>query len=147
MENSAQEFAHLTYGVERMSGEFTKYHIHSHLVPWPMKPALHHFTAPDKGKPHSHPWAFTTFVFPGYSYVERVFTHLFEDVYYAETFTREGGTSRRVEAGCIHEILELPQGECWTMVMAEEETAKWHHHTFEQIEGSFHGRPVYRLVA
>lgn len=104
--------------VEHMNRIFTKYHLNQHgEQPWPFRPVIHHFKGPDTGAPHDHPWSFTSFVLSG-SYVEEVYTIAEDGAWSMEVVERPAGTSHRVEATHIHRIIELPQGECWTMVMS-----------------------------
>lgn len=113
----------LTLNHERMSGAFEKWHLDG--VPTPA--ALHHFTAPDLGDPHDHPFAFTSFVLSG-GYVEEVFTNDGSGSWTSEFITREPGTSHQVDAEHIHRIVSLPTGDCWTMIVAgphERETRFW----------------------
>ena len=104
---------------ERMSNEFTKYHLNRYgRQPWPFRPVIHHFTGPDVDGPHDHPWSFTSFILSG-SYIEEVYI-LSEDrqTWTREVIERRAGSSHKVEATHIHRIIELPEGECWTMVIA-----------------------------
>lgn len=100
----------ITVVTERMSDEFTKFHING--LPFPA--VIHHFTGSDKGLPHDHPWGFLSFVLSG-GYIERIYqrTGSFHDVH------RRPGDTFRIAATHIHEIIELPQGECWTLVLPQ----------------------------
>lgn len=107
---------------ERMSKEFTKYHIKIGKVYF----VVHHFKGADKGDPHDHPWGFTSFVVKG-SYIERRYV-IANNEWTSTDIKREKGTSFSVEAAAIHEIIELPEGECWTVVLPkqkERETMFW----------------------
>lgn len=108
---------------ERMSGAFEKWHIAGLPVP----AALHHFSAPDAGDPHDHPWGFTSHILTG-GYIEEVF-HLHDDGTWSSSIvTRKPGTTHQVEATHIHRIISLPDGGCWTLIVPgphERETRFW----------------------
>lgn len=93
---------------ERMSDFFTKYHIDG----LPFAAVLHHFTAPDTGDPHDHPFGFRSIVLSG-GYVEAVYLPN-GDVF---TCRREAGHSFEIEASHVHRIIDLPEGECWTLII------------------------------
>ena len=121
------EFHRLDYGVERMSEEFTKYHLHTHLTPWPFMPVFHHFTGPDKGGPHCHPRSFTTHILAG-CYVERRYQILGPANWSTTEYVRRAGEAIYVPANTIHEIIQLPEAECWTLNLAgpvERESFFW----------------------
>jgi hypothetical protein len=104
---------------ERMSNEFEKFHLGDGRV-------LHHFTDVDRGGPHDHPWSFTSHVLSG-GYVERVYTHNSEG-WTSEEIHRRPGDTFSIAAEHIHEIVHLPEGQCWTIVSAgpnERETRFW----------------------
>ena len=92
---------------EKMSDVFTKYH----LKGFPFDAVIHKFTEPDTGDAHCHPFGFTTHILKG-SYVERVYD--LDGMYYE--YKRKQGTSHFVEAATIHKIIDLPDGECWTII-------------------------------
>ena len=128
------------FAEEIMSDEFTKYHV----IDAPFGMALHKFTGPDKGLPHDHPWGFTSFVVKG-GYVERVYKkngHIWTimDVY------RAPGESFYLPAEHIHQIVKLPHGECWTVVLAEPWKRNWNFWDFsnpgEPLKFPFNERPV-----
>ena len=99
---------------ERMSNEFLK----THLLGMPVDVVIHHFTAPDKGLPHCHPFGFTSFILSG-GYVEKVYNKDSEGIWTTELIHRLPGTSHTVEAEHIHEIVELPEGECYTIILPQ----------------------------
>lgn len=99
--------------VEKMSDEFTKYHIKG----LPFAATLHHFTGPDKGLPHDHPWGFTSIILKG-GYVERVF-ELSNGSWYTSDIFRGVGSVFTLKAEHIHQLIELPEGECWTLVLPQ----------------------------
>lgn len=87
---------------ERMSAEFEKWHLEGR--------SLHHFTGPDRGGPHDHPFDFETTILSG-GYVERIYQPdgQWQDV------KRLPGTSHTVAAECVHEIITVPPEGCWTL--------------------------------
>lgn len=94
---------------ENMGAHFTKFH----LGDLPVAAVLHRFTAAEpEADPHDHPWGFTSFVVCG-GYVEEVFNR------YGTSVERVHlpGESLRVEAGHVHRIVRLVDGECWTLVL------------------------------
>lgn len=118
----------MNFTIEQMSAEFTKYHLNPEgSAPWPFRPVLHHFTATDVDGPHDHPWPFQTFILSG-GYVEEVFTIADDGTWSSEIIHRRANTAHRVEATHIHRIVELPQGDCWTLILpspAERESRFW----------------------
>lgn len=92
--------------VEVMSPVFRKLHV----PVGKFAVTLHHFTGPDEGDAHDHPYPFITQVLAG-SYVE----HVWDD---NDWWVRQrvAGESYHVAAGEIHRIVELPDGECITAV-------------------------------
>ncbi len=121
---------------EKMSNEFTKFHIRIDEKGEPLfNTVLHRFTNTDKGGPHDHPWGFTTHILKG-GYVEKVYTIHEDGKWTSELIHRKPGTSHKVAANCIHEIVELPEGECWTLIMPgapERQSGFW------RFEGDFIG--------
>ena len=105
---------------EKMSDEFTKFH----LKGFPFDAVVHKFTEPDKGYPHDHPFGFQSHVLKG-SYIERIYCR------YKLTFldvTRKAGDSFFVPATHIHQIIDLPDGECYTIITPlhkERESGFW----------------------
>lgn len=117
---------------EKLSNEFTKHHLeltgkNGHVF----RPVIHHFTDPDKGGPHDHPWNFTTHILKG-GYIERRYFINPDGTWYTEDKPYEEGTSHRIEAGHIHEIIALPFGECYTMVIADWPPKQWRFWQFEE---------------
>lgn len=101
---------------EIMSDVFTKYHIKG----LPFDCVIHHFKEPDKGDFHSHPFNFTSHILKG-SYIEeqREINGVGGTNYYK--YHRQQGTAHKVYCNTIHRIIELPEGECWTLILPE----KW----------------------
>lgn len=104
---------------EQMSNELMKYHIEG----LPFDAVIHKFTGVDQGDPHDHPFTFRSFVLKG-GYVERRYSiKTICDVNFVEpeTIQRAPGDSFMVQADTIHEVIHLPDGECWTLILPE----KW----------------------
>lgn len=101
---------HLHIREERMSGAFLKFHLEG---PWPFHPVMHRFDAPDHGDAHDHPWAFRSIILHG-GYVEEVFDLTTGR---SEFIHRKPGDSFVNAADHVHRIVDLPEGECWTMIL------------------------------
>jgi len=97
---------------EHMSDVFDKYHLDGA----PFAAVLHRFSDIDHGDPHDHPWGFRSIILHG-GYVERVFNRLNGT---SRLIPREVGDSFEIPAKHIHRIEELPNGECWTLVLPRE---------------------------
>lgn len=105
---------------ERMSQEFAKYHLGDGR-------AIHHFTAPDIGGPHDHPWPFMSEVLFG-GYTEKHWFRDKEGVWRYEHIERVTGEVFHIDATHIHEIVSLTSGYCLTVVTAgphSRETRFW----------------------
>ncbi|RYD50949.1 MAG: hypothetical protein EOP52_11100 [Sphingobacteriales bacterium] len=134
----------ITIQQEKMRRGFEKFHIRG----LPFNAVIHTFSVTDNGVIHDHPFAFTTHILKG-SYIERIYqgvdasgTVLFEEI------KRETGSSHRVEASCIHELIALPDGDCWTIITPENwerEPGFW---KFDQQGGWFrqHNKRKFRLL-
>lgn len=106
--------------IEKMSEEFTKIHINPNgSLPINVRPVIHRFRGTDKGGPHCHPWGFWSFVIFG-SYVERVYGIRADGTWHTADLIRKTGDAFFVPAKRIHEIIELPDGECQTIVLPGE---------------------------
>lgn len=118
----------MNFTEEIMSDEFTKYHIDG--LPFPA--AIHHFTGRDKGLPHDHPWGFLSIVLKG-GYIERVYQSdgTFTDI------ERRPGDCFKLEAEHIHEIIELLEHECWTLVLPDPWKRHWGHWNFNNKPPEF----------
>jgi hypothetical protein len=103
---------------ERMSDQFTKLHLEVGKFPI----TLHHFTGPELGDAHDHPYAFTTTILAG-GYVEKVWRRG-KNGRSSRLIHREVGTSHRVGARSVHRIVELPHGECVTSIVWHTEGVK-----------------------
>ena len=122
----------ITTRCEPMGHHFTKHHLEG----LPVSAVLHHFTAAEpEADPHDHPWGFTSFVLSG-GYVEEVFEVEFG---WSRTVTRRQGEAFTVDAGHVHRIVRLLEGECWTLVLPG---------PLERVSGFYRwaedGTPMYR---
>lgn len=113
---------------ERMSGAMVKWHLEGA----PFAAVLHQFTEPDHGHPHSHPWPFQSTILHG-GYREQVFQldGSFEFV------DRNPGDTFNIPAQHIHRIVDLPNGECWTMILPGEHVQTSGFYDFRE-DGSYH---------
>lgn len=106
---------------ERMSPAFIKYHLDDGR-------ALHRFKRPEPyAHPHDHPWSFETTILSG-GYVEEVFVFRSDGRWTSELVERQPGSRHWIEASHIHRIVELPLGNCWTIIRAgphERKTLFW----------------------
>ena len=100
---------------ERMSAEFIKYHVGA---PLPFPAVFHHFTAPDRDGPHDHPWAFRSTILSG-RYVEAIYSIEPDGRWEMEVIEREAGSCHHVPADRIHRIIDLPDGDCWTLILPQ----------------------------
>ncbi len=92
-----------------MSRAFTKYHLDDGR-------ALHRFKAEEpQATPHDHPWSFDTEILDG-GYVEEAFCLTPGGGWCSALVYRIPGETYHVQANHIHRIVELPTGECWTLV-------------------------------
>ena len=96
---------------EPMSPVFDKWHVEGLPIP----AVFHRFAAPDLGDPHDHPWSFRSVILTG-GYVEEVFDI---ETGSSRLVSHTVGESFFIEASHIHRIVDLPTGECWTLIMPE----------------------------
>lgn len=94
---------------ERMSDVFEKWHIEG----LPVAAVLHRFGDVDLGDPHDHPWGFRSIILHG-GYVEECFG--WPNGFWGKKHHKVGD-SFYVPATHIHRIVELPEGECWTLIL------------------------------
>lgn len=111
-----------------MSDEFTKYHIKGLAF----DAVIHHFTARDKGSPHDHPFGFTSHILSG-GYVEKAYKVDDGGGWSSELIHRPPGTVHYVEATHIHEIVELLDGECWTLILPQKKVREARFWKFNEI--------------
>jgi len=100
----------LTTHRETLSPAFNKLHIEG----LPFNASFNHFTEPDTGDPHDHPFNFVTHIIKG-SYIERIYDT--RGNFY--TITRTLGSFHYVSADTIHKIIKIPEGECYTLMIPE----------------------------
>ncbi len=100
----------MNFEIERMSNEFTRYHLNKEgELDWPFRPMINHFTAPDIGGPHDHPWGFTSLILEGS--LKAVVYKIEEDGSWSKEVTEyKKGDCYSITAEHIHEIVELPEG-------------------------------------
>lgn len=97
---------------EKMNDVFTKHH----LKGLPFDAVIHHFSAKDINEHiHDHPFSFTTHILKG-SYIERIYEIAEDGTYTFSEYHRKESTSHFVAAHTIHEIIDLPDGECFTLI-------------------------------
>ena len=134
----------MTIRHQRMSAEFEKWLLtyrqrdkqYFHAV-------LHHFTGKDKGNPHSHPWNFTSYILAG-SYIEKQYTIHPDATWSSAIIHRKAETVHKVTTNTVHEIIELPEGECWTAVVPKSpHPVPWHFWKFDE-SGIYRRRPKER---
>lgn len=92
---------------ESMSGVFHK----MHLSELPPSAILHHFTGPDEGDPHSHPFDIDVLILMG-GYIERIYDPA--NGSFAEHHRRPGDRFT-ITAARVHRIHSLPDGPCLTL--------------------------------
>ena len=100
----------LTTHHEILSRAFEKFHVHG----LPFAASFNHFTEPDTGDPHDHPFNFVTHIIKG-SYIERVYD--LRGIY--SSHKRVAGTAHYVSHDNIHQIIDLPEGECYSLMIPE----------------------------
>lgn len=113
---------------ERMGHHFTKWHIGG----LPRSAVIHRFSETDNGDPHDHPWGFTSFVIHG-GYVEQVFQ--LDGT--SQLIHREPGQSFYIPAQHIHRIVDLPAGECTTIILPGEHEQTSGFYQFRE-DGAYH---------
>jgi len=97
---------------EKMNAIFTKHH----LKGLPFDAVIHQFSKKDENEHiHDHPFGFTTHILKG-SYVERIYKIHEDGSYTTSEHHWKEGTSHFVPAQTIHEIIDLPDGECYTII-------------------------------
>lgn len=108
----------------------TKYHFQQ-----PGIPAMHHMRAADPdGDYHDHPFSMTSFVLFG-SYIEDVLDvetgetqrrwHGRNDTWAIPEFGFPASDSFLIGADHVHRIVELPEGECWTITLPHAWEQEW----------------------
>ncbi|UOR07181.1 hypothetical protein MUN82_08800 [Hymenobacter aerilatus] len=83
---------------------------------------LHCLREPDSGPMHDHPVHFTSTIVEG-SYTERVYQ---DGV--VVNITWKAGSTHEIPPDYIHTITELPDGPCWSLVLAGPVVREWKHY-------------------
>lgn len=122
----------LTIREEPISDIFTLFHVEG--MPVPVK--FHRFTDADLSAPHCHPVDFWSTVLVG-SYVERVYGICPDGSSIKMDFHRKKGDRFFVKAEHIHQIVSLPDGECWTMTEPGPIRRKWGTWNFDNGKAIF----------
>lgn len=118
---------------------FEKWHVRG----FPFHIAFHKISKPDFGVIHDHPTDIKILVLEG-SYWERVYTVLEDGSWSYADHHRKPGELRDIEATCIHEILSLPEGVCYTQILPGPIVrAKWGFWKFDEHGAHFrqHDQP------
>lgn len=110
-----------------MSKAFMK----THLLGMPFSAVIHRFKEIDHGDAHDHPFAFTSTILYG-GYAEEIFFIDEAGLWSSKTVHRKPGDTFRVEATCIHKIIELPLGECYTIILPEAKVREVHFWRFNE---------------
>ena len=106
---------------EYLSESFSKYHVRDA----PFYKVFHHFKKPDTGDFHDHPSPMEIRIEKG-GYIE-------DQLIIAEDGTcvggrrivRKPGDIFTIEAGTVHKIVELLEGECWTSMTPGLHEREW----------------------
>jgi len=111
---------------------FEKWHVRG----LPFHIAFHVISKPDFGLVHDHLTDIRIMILQG-SYWERVYT-VNEDMSWSyEDFHRKAGEVRDIKATCIHEILSLPDGPCYTQIMPGPIVHEWGFWNFDARKATF----------
>lgn len=105
--------------------------IKTHLLGMPFSAVIHRFKAVEEGDAHDHPFAFTSTILYG-GYTEQIFFLTDEGHWDTKIVERKPGDTFRVEATCIHKIIALPQGECYTIILPEVKVRETHFWRFNE---------------
>ena len=110
---------------EKMNEGFEKFHIRGLMYQGnPFYAVIHHFTGPDEGDPHDHPFGMDITLLKG-EQLERIFWKKNDGTWRDKLFHRHEGSSRYVQANTIHRIESLPDGECYTLMMPDWHEQRW----------------------
>lgn len=112
---------------EKMNAVFMKHH----LKGLPFDAVIHHFSEKDENEHiHDHPFSFTTHILKG-SYVEKIYEIHEDGTYTFSIHHRQEGSSHFVSAETIHEIISLPEGDCFTLIRPYERFRDTYFYRFE----------------
>lgn len=103
------------YTKEIMNDSFIKHHLGFDGF----TAVAHEFKAEHRDLPHDHPFSFITHILTG-GYVEKIYHIRKDGTWHYDIINRLSGTSHRVDSRTIHEIIELPRGKCWTLIIPEQ---------------------------
>ncbi|MES2827467.1 MAG: hypothetical protein V4687_04915 [Bacteroidota bacterium] len=104
----------LSIKAEKLSRQFKKHHIKG----LPFDASFNEFSAPDGGDPHDHPFDFVTHILSG-GYIERTYIINEGGDFSMIDIERRPGTSHYVKATDIHQIIELLEGHCVTLMLPQ----------------------------
>lgn len=116
---------------QKMSKAFMK----THLLGMPFPAVIHRFKDIDQGDAHDHSFSFTSTILYG-GYIEEVSFMNETGLWCFKTIHRKPGDTFRVEATCIHKIIELPHGECYTIILPEAKVRETHFWRFDGYSAS-----------
>lgn len=99
----------------KLSEEFTKYHLDLSKEGWEhYQPLLHHFTGPDKGDPHDHPFDMKIYILKGW-YIEKVYNRY---GIISRGVKHEQGEVFTIKSEHIHKIIHVSE-HCWTLAIPQ----------------------------
>lgn len=111
---------------EIMSAEFVKWHIRG----LPFNAVVHEFSEKDKGDAHDHPFDFISTILHGY-YIEEIY-HLRRNGKWTTTKKkRKCGDTFRVKATHIHQIVEMSEGGCYSLILPGKGKREWRFWSFD----------------
>lgn len=94
--------------IERMGPHMKKHHLANGQV-------IHHFTRPDVGHPHDHPWPFNSTILVG-GYEEEEYILHSDGTYTLVRHIRLPEQTHHVQAKTVHRITQLLEKDCWTLI-------------------------------
>lgn len=89
---------------------------------------LHYVAAPDAGPPHCHPCEMESHILQGGYYERRFRLEPTGAVRPYRVTLRLAGEVYFIQAPCIHQVLELAGGPCWSLVFAGPVVREWRHY-------------------
>lgn len=126
---------------EVLRGGFEKYHLRG----FPFYGVIHRITETDSEESiHDHPFPFTSLVLKG-SYIEKRYIITGNNTYSEMIIERKEGSYHQVAASTVHQIIELPEGECWTFIVPGKHVDReWGFYKFgDEILHRFHNEPEF----